>query len=168
MNPEQMAMWSLIVAVVSILVSFFFGWQQFKEKIELAYPIRKAHQRMCYIKPFSQEIDELASLLFNNIDRKVYLSIGISEEDVIFYDDEEESVAFVSINYQKLCDFKDGEVASPRNSLTLTINVEKNKNSISKCYSSYGFIEIGGYFWIKNSGGPRMGGMWVTLTACGA
>ncbi|ELY7490548.1 hypothetical protein U3A98_001488 [Cronobacter turicensis] len=165
MNSDSIALWNLIIAALTLLLTGFVSWRQIKEKIELSYPRQKAHQKMCYIKPFSQEIEELHEILFTNIDRKIYLSIGISEEDAKLYEDEDEGVCSISIPYTKLQDFEEGEKPSSINSLRLSINVKKNKNSLSKCYCYYGFIEVRGYFTIVNTGGPRMGEVWVTIAA---
>ncbi|SVW26155.1 Uncharacterised protein [Klebsiella pneumoniae] len=103
--------------------------------------------------------------LFNNIDRKVYLSISIDEQDASFVELDEENVSCIHMSYQKLRDFSEDEEATTENSLALIINVEKNEKSTSKCYSQYGVIALKGYFTVKNSGGPRMGEWWVTITA---
>lgn len=153
---------------LSGLGAFIYAWRQHENNKEISFPIRNAHRTMLFLKPFSQEVEQFAELLFNNIDRKVYLSISISEDDAIFTEDDEENVSRICISYQKLCDFSEGEKASPLNSLALTINVEKSKKSTSKCYCYYGVIELRGYFTVKNSGGPRMGEMWVTLTSAEA
>lgn len=145
--------------------ALIYAWRQHEKSKELSFPARNAHQTMLFLKPFSQEVEQLAAFLLNNIDRRVYLSISISDQDASFIEDDEENVSCITINYQKLTDFSEGEAATPLNSLSLSINVEKNKKSTSKCYCVYGTIELRGYFTVKNSGGPRMGEVWVTLTA---
>lgn len=145
--------------------ALFYAWRQHEKNKELSFPGRNAHRTMCNLKPFSQEVEQLADFLFNNIDRKVYLSISIDEQDASFVEHDEENVSCIYLSYQKLRDFSEGEEATTENSLTLCINVEKNKKSTSKCYSQYGVIALKGYFTVKNSGGPRMGEWWVTITA---
>ncbi|WP_288764478.1 hypothetical protein [uncultured Enterobacter sp.] len=151
--------------LLSGLGALFYAWRQHEKNKELSFPTRNAHHTMCYLKPFSQEVEQLADFLFNNIDRKVYLSISIAEQDAHFLEDDELNVSCIYIRYQKIRDFLEGEEATTENSLTLSLNVEKNKKSTNKCYSQYGYITLKGYFTVKNSGSPRMGEVWVTITS---
>ncbi len=152
-------------AFLTGLAGTAYTWRQHESNKELSFPSRNAHRTMLSLRPFSQEIEELVDFLGNNIDRKVYLSLRILEEDANFFEDEEINASFITIKYQKLTDFSDGEQPTDANSLSLTFNVEKSERSKSKCYSYYGVIELRGYFIVRNSGGPRMGGVWVTLSA---
>lgn len=145
--------------------ALFYAWRQHEKNKELSFPARNAHRTMCNVKPFSQEVDQLANFLFNNIDRKVYLSISIAEQDACLFEHYEKNVSSIYIRHEKLRDFSEGEEATMENSMTFSINVEKNKKSTSKCYSQYGVIVLKGYFTVKNSGGPHMGEWWVTITA---
>lgn len=145
--------------------ALFYAWRQHEKSKELSFPARDAHRTTCILKPFSQEVDQLADFLFNNIDRKVYLNISIAEQDASSFEHSEDNVSRIYIRHEKLRDFSEGEEATTENSMTLSINVEMNKKSTSKCYSQYGVIELKGYFTVKNSGGPRMGEWWVIITA---
>lgn len=150
---------------LSGLGALMYAWRQHENNKELSFPAKNAHKTMLFLKPFSQEIEQLYDLLFNNIDKKVYLSVSIAAEDATYIEDDEENVSSILIKYQKLSDFSEGEIATPLNSLSLVINVEKSNKSTSKCFCYYGVIELRGYFIVKNTGGPRMGEVWVTLTS---